>query len=106
MHPELRFWRVCRYLAKITRPSHAHQVQGCAGAKRKHLLGEGRGFEISQVSWPGRIHCMRSIGKAEKALELMVTRAGTRVAFGKPIAKLGKNVEVISRARIEINAMR
>ena len=72
------------------------------------LLGEGRGFEISQVRLgPGRIHhCMRSIGKAEKALELMVKRSGNRVAFGKPIAKLGKNVEVISRARIEINAMR
>ena len=72
------------------------------------LLGEGRGFEISQVRLgPGRIHhCMRSIGKAEKALELMVKRAGTRVAFGKPIAKLGKNLEVIARARIEINAMR
>ena len=72
------------------------------------LLGEGRGFEISQVRLgPGRIHhCMRSIGKAEKALELMVKRSGKRVAFGKPIAKLGKNVEVISRARIEINAMR
>ena len=76
--------------------------------KENILLGEGRGFEISQVRLgPGRIHhCMRSIGKAEKALELMVKRAGTRVAFGKPIAKLGKNVEVISRARIEINAMR
>lgn len=72
------------------------------------LLGEGRGFEISQLRLgPGRIHhCMRSIGKAEKALELMVKRAGTREAFGKPIAKLGKNVEVISRARIEITAMR
>lgn len=72
------------------------------------LLGEGRGFEISQIRLgPGRIHhCMRSIGKAEKALELMVTRAGSRVAFGKPIAKLGKNLEVISRARIEIDAMR
>ena len=72
------------------------------------LLGEGRGFEISQVRLgPGRIHhCMRSIGKAEKALELIVKRSGKRVAFGKPIAKLGKNVEVISRARIEINAMR
>jgi acyl-CoA dehydrogenase len=72
------------------------------------LLGEGRGFEISQVRLgPGRIHhCMRTIGKAEKALELMVKRAGSREAFGKPIAKLGKNVEVISRARIEINAMR
>jgi acyl-CoA dehydrogenase len=72
------------------------------------LLGEGQGFEISQVRLgPGRIHhCMRSVGQAEKALELMVTRAGSRVAFGKPIAKLGKNVEVIARARIEINAMR
>ncbi len=76
--------------------------------KENLLLGEGRGFEISQLRLgPGRIHhCMRSIGKAEKALELMVKRAGSRVAFGKPIAKLGKNLEVISRARIEINAMR
>ena len=76
--------------------------------KENILLGEGRGFEISQVRLgPGRIHhCMRSIGKAEKALELMVKRASTRVAFGKPIAKLGKNLEVISRARIEINAMK
>ena len=76
--------------------------------KENILLGEGRGFEISQVRLgPGRIHhCMRSIGKAEKALELMGKRSGTRVAFGKPIAKLGKNIEVISRARIEINAMR
>ena len=72
------------------------------------LLGEGRGFEISQVRLgPGRIHhCMRSIGKAELALEMMVTRAGSRTAFGQKIAKLGKNLELISRARIEINAMR
>jgi|TARA_R100000322_G_scaffold14996_17_gene9017 acyl-CoA dehydrogenase len=49
---------------------------------------------------------MRSIGKAEKALELMVKRAATREAFGKPIAKLGGNLEITSRARIEINAMR
>ncbi len=76
--------------------------------KENILLGEGRGFEISQLRLgPGRIHhCMRAIGKAELALELMVKHAGSRVAFGKPIAKLGKNVEVISRARIEINAMR
>ena len=47
-----------------------------------------------------------TIGKAEVALELMVKRAGTREAFGKPIAKLGGNLEIISRARIEINAMR
>lgn len=76
--------------------------------KENILLGEGRGFEISQLRLgPGRIHhCMRSIGQAEKAMELMVQRAGTRIAFGKPLAKLGKNLEVISRARIEINAMR
>ncbi|EAW32228.1 Acyl-CoA dehydrogenase-like protein [marine gamma proteobacterium HTCC2143] len=76
--------------------------------KENMLLGEGRGFEISQVRLgPGRIHhCMRSLGQAEKALELMVKRAGSREAFGKPIIRLGKNVEVISRARIEIDAMR
>ena len=72
------------------------------------LLGEGRGFEISQLRLgPGRIHhCMRSIGKAEKALELMVRRGATRDAFGKPLIKLGGNLEKVSRARIEINAMR
>ncbi|NQV93643.1 MAG: acyl-CoA dehydrogenase family protein [Sphingomonadales bacterium] len=76
--------------------------------KGNMLLGEGRGFEISQLRLgPGRIHhCMRSIGQAEKALELMVKRASTRVAFGKPIVKLGKNLEVISRARIELDACR
>jgi acyl-CoA dehydrogenase len=76
--------------------------------KDNMLLGEGRGFEISQLRLgPGRIHhCMRSIGQAEKALELMVKRASTRIAFGKPIVKLGKNLEVISRARIEIDACR
>lgn len=76
--------------------------------KSNILLGVGRGFEISQVRLgPGRIHhCMRSIGQAEKALELMVKRAGSRIAFGKPIAKLGKNLEVISRARIDIDACR
>src|SRR6478609_3925497 len=72
------------------------------------LLGEGRGFEISQVGLgPGRIHhCMRSIGAAEKALELMVRRGLSREAFGKPLARLGKNTEVIGKARIEIEAMR
>ncbi len=72
------------------------------------LLGVGRGFEISQVRLgPGRIHhCMRSIGKAEVALELMVKRASSREAFGRPIVRLGGNLEIISRARIDINAMR
>ncbi len=72
------------------------------------LLGEGRGFEISQVRLgPGRIHhCMRSIGQAEKALEMMVSRGLTREAFGKPLAKLGGNMELIAKARIEIESMR
>ena len=72
------------------------------------LLGEGRGFEISQIRLgPGRIHhCMRSIGQAERALDLMMKRATSRVAFGKPIIQLGKNIELVSRARIEIEAMR
>ncbi len=76
--------------------------------KDNMLLGEGRGFEISQVRLgPGRIHhCMRSIGQAERALDLMVRRGISREAFGKPIAQLGKNIEVISRARIDIEAMR
>jgi len=72
------------------------------------ILGEGRGFEISQARLgPGRIHhCMRAIGQAELALELMCRRGLDRIAFGKPIAMLGKNIEVISRARIDIEAMR
>ena len=72
------------------------------------LLGEGRGFEISQLRLgPGRIHhCMRSIGAAERALDLMVRRGMSREAFGRPLAQLGGNVEIIARARVEIEAMR
>ena len=72
------------------------------------LWGEGKGFEISQVRLgPGRIHhCMRSIGAAEKALDLMIERGLSREAFGKKIIDLGKNMETISRAKIEIEAMR
>ncbi len=70
------------------------------------LLGEGRGFEISQLRLgPGRIHhCMRTIGKAEVALDLMVKRGSSREAFGRSLIMLGKNLEVVSRARIEIEA--
>jgi acyl-CoA dehydrogenase len=72
------------------------------------LLGEGRGFEISQLRLgPGRIHhCMRSVGVAEKAIEMMVDRGLSREGFGKKLINLGKNMEVISRCRIEVEAMR
>ncbi|MCB1422154.1 MAG: acyl-CoA dehydrogenase family protein [Nitratireductor sp.] len=72
------------------------------------LLGEGRGFEISQGRLgPGRIHhCMRAIGQAENALELMCRRALQREAFGKPIAHLGANYDIIANARMEIEQAR
>ena len=72
------------------------------------LLGEGRGFEISQVRLgPGRIHhCMRSVGAAERAIELMAKRGLTREAFGKRLGNLGGNVQMIAQARIEIESMR
>jgi acyl-CoA dehydrogenase len=76
--------------------------------KENVLLGEGRGFEISQLRLgPGRIHhCMRSVGAAERALQLMIERGLSREAFGKPLLALGKNTELVSRARIDIEAMR
>jgi acyl-CoA dehydrogenase len=72
------------------------------------LWAPGKGFEISQVRLgPGRIHhCMRSIGSAEKAIEMMVDRGLSREGFGKKLINLGKNMEVISRSRIEVEAMR
>lgn len=72
------------------------------------LLGEGRGFEIAQGRLgPGRIHhCMRAIGQAEKALEMLCQRSITREAFGKPLAQLGENFDLIAEARMEIEQAR
>lgn len=76
--------------------------------KENLIMGMGKGFAIAQGRLgPGRIHhCMRSIGAAERALELGIERAMNRVAFGSPIIKLGGNGERIAEARMAIDQAR
>lgn len=75
---------------------------------RNIVLGEARGFEVAQGRLgPGRIHhCMRAIGQAEKALEMMCRRGMEREAFGKQIIDLGANYDIIANARMEIEMAR
>jgi acyl-CoA dehydrogenase len=72
------------------------------------IAGPGRGFEIAQGRLgPGRIHhCMRTLGAAERALELLCRRSLARLAFGRPLADLGGNADVIANARIMIEQAR
>ena len=72
------------------------------------IAGPGRGFEIAQGRLgPGRVHhCMRTLGAAERALELLCRRSLQRVAFGKPLAELGGNADVIANARILLEQAR
>ena len=90
---------------------HGHMHQKFVNArvpKDNIILGSGRGFEISQGRLgPGRIHhCMRAIGAAEKALELLCERSVARTAFGKPLARLGGNIDIIANARMDIEQAR
>jgi len=88
---------------------HAHLTfKDVRVPKENMILGEGRGFEIAQGRLgPGRIHhCMKIIGGAETALKLLCERASSRIAFGKPIAELGGNYDVIAKCRTEIEMCR
>jgi acyl-CoA dehydrogenase len=76
--------------------------------KENLILGRGRGFEVAQGRLgPGRIHhCMRAIGQSERALELLCRRSLSREAFGKPLAQLGANYDIIAESRMKIEMAR
>lgn len=90
---------------------HGHMHQRYTNVrvpKDNIILGPGRGFEISQGRLgPGRIHhCMRAVGAAETALKLLCERSLSRSAFGKPLARLGGNIDIIADARMDIEQAR
>ncbi|MGX7730981.1 acyl-CoA dehydrogenase [Rhodococcus sp. 14C212] len=93
----------------VDREGHAEVLFDNVRVPKEDLLaGEGEGFAISQARLgPGRIHhCMRAIGMAERALELMCTRALTRTTFGEPLGERANIQDWIAEARIDIEMVR
>jgi acyl-CoA dehydrogenase len=108
--PGVKIVRMVPVFGHLDEP-HGHAEMVFEGARvplENMIAGPGRGFEIAQGRLgPGRIHhCMRAIGAAEKAFDLMCKRATSRVAFGKPIVNLGGNRDVIANCRMAIDQAR
>ena len=107
--PGVQLLRNIPVLNHLSPEGHSELLLKDVRVPASYLLGrEGDGFMMAQARLgPGRIHhCMRSIGMAERALELMCKRAVSRTAFGKPLARLGGNIDHIADSRMEINQAR
>ncbi len=107
--PGVRIVRNLTVFGYVGQSGHAEVVFQDVRVPVTNLLGEeGSGFAIAQARLgPGRIHhCMRALGAAERALELMCRRSSTRVAFGKPIADQGVIQKAIAESRMEIDQAR
>jgi alkylation response protein AidB-like acyl-CoA dehydrogenase len=108
--PGVRILRMLPVLGHLDEPhGHAEIAFDDVRLPLDHVIaGPGRGFEIAQGRLgPGRIHhCMRAIGAAERALERLCERAVGRVAFGRPLADLGANGDIIADCRMAIDQAR
>jgi acyl-CoA dehydrogenase len=107
--PGLQILRNLPVFGYVDQESHAELLFEDVRVPASNLVSEeGHGFLIAQARLgPGRIHhCMRTIGAAERALELMCARAGSRVTFGRPVAERGNIQDWIAESRIEIDMAR